>query len=323
MSAGSRAPVLALRAIGLGDALTGIPALRALRRRFAPRPLLLAAPEPIARWLTDLGVVDAHVATRDLDDAPPGRGLGVHDAVDLHGNGPPSRDLLCTPRPDRVLSFAPPDPASAVPQTWVRWEAGEHEVRRWARLVEAWDCEPSPQDLRLRPRPRRRARPGARRVLIHPGAASGSRRWPADRFATVARALAARGDEVRLTGSAGERELCARVAAGAGLAASANTAGALDLPALTATVGEADLVVCGDTGVAHLATALAVPSVLLFGPVAPSAWGPAIDHDLHTVLWHGDGTGDPHGRAPDPHLLRITPEEVLDAVGRGSRPVRR
>lgn len=323
MSAGSRAPVLALRAIGLGDALTGIPALRALGRRFAPRPLLLAAPEPIGRWLTDLGVVDAHVATRGLDDAPPGRGLGAHDAVDLHGNGAPSRDLLCAPRPDRVLSFAPPDPASAVPQTWVRWEAGEHEVRRWARLVEAWDCEPSAQDLRLRPRPRRRARPGVRRVLIHPGAASGSRRWPADRFATVARALAARGDDVRLTGSASERELCARVAVAAGLAASANTAGALDLPALAATVGEADLVVCGDTGVAHLATALAVRSVLMFGPVAPSAWGPAIDHDLHTVLWHGDGTGDPHGREPDPHLLRITAEEVLDAVGRGSGRVRR
>src|SRR6476659_7433301 len=54
-------PVLALRAIGLGDALTGVPALRALRRRFAPRPLLLAAPTVLGRWLTDLDVVDGFV----------------------------------------------------------------------------------------------------------------------------------------------------------------------------------------------------------------------------------------------------------------------
>ncbi|MGN6612160.1 MAG: hypothetical protein ACTHLJ_10330, partial [Angustibacter sp.] len=49
-------PVLALRAIGLGDALTGVPALRGLRRRFAPRPVLLAAPAALGRWMTDLGV---------------------------------------------------------------------------------------------------------------------------------------------------------------------------------------------------------------------------------------------------------------------------
>ena len=64
----------------------------------------------------------------------------------------------------------------------------------------------------------------------------------------------------------------------------------------------------------QFSTALAVPSVLLFGPVAPSAWGPVIDADLHTVLWHGDGTGDPHGAEPDPHLLQITPDEVLTAA---------
>ncbi len=311
------APVLALRAIGLGDALTGLPALRALRRRFAPRPVLLAAAEALARWLAGCGVVDGYVATRDLADAAPGRGLGVHDAVDLHGNGPLSRDLLSAASPRRVLSFAPPDPHSAVPQTWVEWRAGEHEVRRWCRLVEAWDCEPSVQDLRLRPRDNRGAtdaRAGRPLVVVHPGAASGSRRWPADRWAEVARRLAADGCDVHLTGGPGERDLCARVAALAGLPSSASTAGDLDLPALADLVGAASLLLCGDTGVAHLGTALAVPSVLLFGPVAPSAWGPAIDPDLHTVLWHGDGSGDPHGSEPDPHLLRIDVEEVLDAA---------
>ncbi|HEX3002616.1 MAG TPA: glycosyltransferase family 9 protein [Angustibacter sp.] len=311
--AGDAEPVLALRAIGLGDALTGVPALRGLRRRFAPRPLLLAAPAALGRWMTDLDVVDGYVPTRDLDDQPPGLALGPHDAVDLHGNGPLSRDLLTAARPGQVLSFAPPDPAAEVPQTWVEWMPGEHEVHRWIRLVEAWGAEATPDDLRLQPRPQA-PRAGRGRVIVHPGAAYGSRRWPVDRFAQVAQALAERGHDVVITGGPAERALCAQVAERAGLPATASTAGSLELPQLAGLVRDAALVVCGDTGIAHLATALAVPSVLLFGPVAPSAWGPAIDLDLHTVLWHGDGTGDPHGAEPDPHLVQITPDEVLAAA---------
>jgi ADP-heptose:LPS heptosyltransferase len=305
-------PVLVLRAIGLGDALTGVPALRGLRRRFAPRPVLLAAPAALGRWMTDLDVVDGYVPTRDLDDQPPGLALGPHDAVDLHGNGSLSRDLLTAARPRQVLSFAPPDPAAEVPQTWVEWTPSEHEVHRWIRLVAAWGAEATPDDLRLRARPDTAASSG--RVIVHPGAAYGSRRWPVDRFAEVARVLAEQGHDVVVTGGPTERILCAEVAERAGLPLTATTAGTLELPQLAGLVRDAALVVCGDTGIAHLATALAVPSVLLFGPVAPSAWGPVIDLDLHTVLWHGDGTGDPHGAEADPHLLQITPDEVLAAA---------
>jgi hypothetical protein len=310
--------VLALRAIGLGDALTGVPALCGLRRLVAPRPLLLACPEHLGRWFTDLGVVDGWVTTADLDAEPPGRGLGTHDAVDLHGNGPASRDLLAAASPERLLAWwPPPGPAGG-------WRADEHEVARWCRLVGEWGAVCGSDDLRLRPRP---ARPGDGPVVLHPGAASGSRRWPADRWAQVARALVWQGHRVVVTGTAGEAELAAAVVAAAGLDPSADLAGRLDLPALADLVGGSRLLLCGDTGVAHLATALGVPSVLLFGPVAPAAWGPAIDHDLHTVLWEGDGRGDPHGSEPDPHLLRITVPQVLDAavalLGRRGAALRR
>jgi ADP-heptose:LPS heptosyltransferase len=77
-------------------------------------------------------------------------------------------------------------------------------------------------------------------------------------------------------------------------------------------VATARLVICGDTGVAHVATAYGTPSVLLFGPVPPRLWGPL--RGPHRVLWHG-GTGDTFADEPDPGLLRITVEEVLDAVG--------
>jgi ADP-heptose:LPS heptosyltransferase len=51
--------VLALRALGLGDALTGVPALRGLRRRWPAARLVLAAPPGPGGWLRDLGLVDA------------------------------------------------------------------------------------------------------------------------------------------------------------------------------------------------------------------------------------------------------------------------
>lgn len=302
-------PLLVLRALGLGDALTGVPALRGLRRLVFPRPVLLAAPASIGRWMVDLSVVDGFVDTRGLDGPAPGRDLGAHDAVDLHGNGHLSRDLLAAAAPGHLLAFAPPG------GTGVPWRPDEHEVLRWCRLVGSSGARCGPDDLRLVPPPVA-APDGRAPVVLHPGAASGSRRWPPRRWAEVASWLVGQGHRVVLTGSADERDLCAAVAAAAGLDRTAMTAGTLGLQALAGLVAGARLVLCGDTGVAHLATALSVPSVLLFGPVSPAAWGPAIDPALHAVLWHGDGRGDPHGAEPDPHLLLITADEVLAATSR-------
>lgn len=151
--------------------------------------------------------------------------------------------------------------------------------------------------------------PGA--TLIHPGAASGSRRWPAERFAAVARAEHAAGRTVLVTGGPDEVALARHVALLAELPDGAVRAGTTDLTGLAALVGAAGRVVCGDTGVAHLATALGTPSVLLFGPTPPDAWGPPpARRDRHRVLWHGT-TGDPHGAAPDLGLLRIQIPDVL------------
>jgi hypothetical protein len=311
-------PVLVLRALGLGDALTGVPALRGLRRRHAGRPLLLAAPTVFGEWLTSLGLVDGCVPTSGLDDEPPGRRIGPHDAVNLHGRGPQSHALLLAGRPRSLLAFAPPedsavrDEVEAAAPGLPAWRSDEHEVLRWCRLVTSAGGCCGPEDLRLGSRWDMAPEPRPY-VVLHPGAASGSRRWPVDRWAVVARVVSRRAD-VRLTGSRDERALCEHVASAASLPVDSVVAGSLDLPGLLDLVARAGLLVCGDTGVAHVATATGTPSVLLFGPVSPTGWGPAIDHELHHVIWHGDGSGDPHGAVPDPALLRITPDEVLAAA---------
>ncbi|WP_448074201.1 glycosyltransferase family 9 protein [Georgenia yuyongxinii] len=138
----------------------------------------------------------------------------------------------------------------------------------------------------------------------------------------LARRLAARGHPVAVTGSTAERALCERVAGG-GVAPEScaiasgevrSLAGSLNLHALADAVGQARLLVCGDTGVTHLATALGTPSVLLFGPTPPQWWGPTIDLERHRVLWHGTGRGDPHADVLDQALAAITIEEVWAAT---------
>jgi ADP-heptose:LPS heptosyltransferase len=127
----------------------------------------------------------------------------------------------------------------------------------------------------------------------------------------VATALRDDGYEIVITGSTSEFDLAQEVARNARLPETAVMAGILDLPALTALISDSRLVVCGDTGVAHLAAACGTASVVLFGPTAPSRWGPR-GPAPHLALWAG-GVGDPHGDVPDANLLRIDVSRVLQA----------
>jgi ADP-heptose:LPS heptosyltransferase len=303
-----RPVLLVLRALGLGDLLTALPALRALRDAHPRHEIVLACPGALRPLALLSGAVDRVVDTAPVRPAPTGP---VDLAVNLHGRGPQSHRLLLNARPRRLLAFAHDD----VPESrgMPRWDEQEHEVQRWCRLVAEGlgvVADPSPLDL---PVPRAGAPPIAHgATLIHPGAAFASRRWPAERWAAVARPETARGRTVVITGDASEVGLARAVAQMAGLDPAHVLAGATGLIQLCALVAASARVICGDTGVAHLATALRRPSVVLFGPTPPECWGPP-SRPIHRVLWAGT-TGDPWGDAPDPGLLRIGVDDVLAAL---------
>ncbi len=304
-----RPQVVVLRALGLGDFLTGIPALRALRRAFPDEEIVLAGPRTLHPLVELAGVADRVLGVNGLQplawaEEPP------HIAVNLHGRGPQSHELLRQLHPQRLVAFGCDEASHSGPP----WVSEEHEVRRWCRLVEEdLHIAADPDDLGL-PRP---TEPPivAGAVVVHPGAAFGSRRWPAERFAQVARWLVAAGYEVVVTGGRDEVGLADQVRRAADLPDEAVLAGRTDLIQLAAQIAAARLLVCGDTGVAHLATAFSTPSVVLFGPTAPSRWGPPVT-SRHAVIWHGDGTGDPCGDKVDPALSRVDVNEVLIQVER-------
>jgi ADP-heptose:LPS heptosyltransferase len=208
----------------------------------------------------------------------------------------PEPPRLLDTDPDRLVAFRHP----AVPETagFPRWRPDEHEVDRWCRLLAESGIPADPWRLHLDPAGLPPSPiPGA--VIVHPGARSEERRWPAERWSAPAR-LARRAARVLVTAGPGELELASRVATGAGLGPDSVWTGSL--LRLAGLVAGAGCVLSGDTGVAHLATALRRPSVVLFGPVAPAVSGPP-PLPRHRVLWAG-----PRG------LLEIGPADVIGAL---------
>jgi ADP-heptose:LPS heptosyltransferase len=283
-----------------------VPALRALRAGLPDHEVVLAAPRSLAPLVRLTGAVDRLLPAGALEPvAWTGEPPGV--AVNLHGRGPQSHRLLQGLRPRRLVAFGCPDAGYDGPD----WDDDEHETHRWCRLLtEALGLVADPTDLVLRAPEPPLSPVQVAAVVVHPGAAYPARRWPPERFAEVARALAADGNRVVVTGGADEVPLARAVAHRAGLPDEAVLAGRTDLRQLAALVASASLVLCGDTGLAHVASAFATPSVLLFGPMPPSRWGPPATGP-HEVVWHGSGPGDPWGAEVDPALLRVEVDEVL------------
>jgi len=115
-------------------------------------------------------------------------------------------------------------------------------------------------------------------VLLNCGAAWPNKRWPAERFGHLASWLRERHGlrSVALWGP-GEEGLAAEVVRcsdGAAVAAPPTT-----LADLVAFAGAAELMVSGDTGPTHVASALGTPVVALFGPTSPERNGPWVEAD--------------------------------------------
>ena len=147
-------------------------------------------------------------------------------------------------------------------------------------------------------------------AILNPGAGWGAKQWPAERYGMLAQALAQRGIQSLI--NYGPRE--------ESLAASAENASAGTAYASSFSVGElisltrrARLFIGGDTGPMHLAAALHIPVVALFGPTDPARNGPFRTKSI--VLRHlASPTSLTHRNDPDPGLYAISADEVAAAA---------
>lgn len=304
-----RPRLVMLRALALGDFLTAVPAYRALGRAFPGHYRILAAPVSLAPLAELCGDIDEVVDTKALAPLDPVL-HGADIAVNLHGRGPQTHRLLLETEPRRLIAFA----NDAVSLDGPAFVEDEHEVRRWCRLLGESGVPADPRDLDLRPPAYCGPHRGA--IVLHCGASSEARRWPIGSWIELASQLNAQGYRIVFTGTQAEFRRARIIARNAGIEIDRVLAGKTSISELASLVAAARAVVCGDTGIAHLATAVGTPSVVLFGPISPAKWGPPKERSQHRVLWRGM-IGDAHALVVDPGLASITVGEVrreLDAV---------
>lgn len=188
-----------------------------------------------------------------------------------------ARSLLLT---DRLAPPRRPDGRWApTPAVTYYWNAACALVGRPERVP--WDALPPAARLELGVTPaqqdaadallaRAGVSPGARLAVLNPGGNNAAKRWPADRFAEVARRLRERrGMTPVVAGAPAEADLADAVAADAGVGVVALPGLGLTLGALKGVVRRAAIMLTNDTGPRHIAAALGVPVVTLFGPTDP------------------------------------------------------
>jgi ADP-heptose:LPS heptosyltransferase len=141
------------------------------------------------------------------------------------------------------------------------------------------------------------------------------REWPAERFADLARALAAEGVAPVLLENPGDESKLERFRA---RAPEIPVVRAFELRLLLGAIASCDVLVSGDTGPAHMATALGIPRVTLYGPTDPVQWNP----HLPTTAMLVDpavavmGARDRRKHVDHPGLTGITVTAVLSEVHR-------
>jgi heptosyltransferase-1 len=147
-------------------------------------------------------------------------------------------------------------------------------------------------------------------AILNPGAGWGAKRWPAERYGRVARALADNGVNAILNYGPGEEKLAREAEAASEGTARPMQCSITELIALTR---RARLFIGGDTGPLHLAAALQVPVVAIFGPTDPARNGP---YRTQCIILRNPASLTTHARRaePDLGLLEIGVDSVVDAA---------
>jgi lipopolysaccharide heptosyltransferase II len=299
--------IAVFRALQLGDLLQAIPALRAIRTAFPNAEITLIglpwAKSFIQRFLHYIdrfvefagfpGIAEIEVIPeRTTCFIEEQRAYGYDLAIQMHGSGPASNDLVFAlgakvtagyyegERPDELVLGAPyPDEQPEV-----------YRNLGLAKLLGCLDCHPRLEfplcnEDRTEAATLLRRLPRADRpwIALHPGARPPSRRWPAHYFASVADTFARRFNaQIMLTGSPDEKEIVQAVEAQMATRP-INLAGKTSLGGLAALISELNLFVSNDTGPAHIADAVGTPSITIFGPADHRRWAP-LDQTHHPIV---------------------------------------
>lgn len=303
---GERTHIAVFRALMLGDLLCATPALRALRHAFPHADIALVGLPPSRELARRLPSLDRFIefpghpgfpeAPADLAALPDFLRNMQREAFDLllqmHGSGGIANPLVASFGARHVAGFVEPGGYCVEPALHAPWPTSGHEVDRLLQLMDHLGIERCGEALEFPLLEDDRTElaalwPGAYGgqpyVVVHAGAQLASRRWPVERFARVAERLAWQGCAIVLSGSEAEAGLVAQLQA-AMRAPAVNLAGRTTLWTLGALIERAQLLLCNDGAVSHIAAALGTRSIVVSCGAEVARWAP-LDAQRHTVLW--------------------------------------
>lgn len=193
---------------------------------------------------------------------------------------------------------------------------GEHVVEHAMGLVAALGATstppqpPLPRDPGAEQWAEKKAREIGAFAVVTPGAGWGAKRWPADRYGAVARALGEHGIRSLINAAPGEEALAAEVESASGGRA---VRVACSIGEMIALLRRARLFLGGDTGPMHVAAALGVPVVAIFGPTDPARNGP---FGTASIVLRSPESATSYSHVDREHegLMAIPAEAVLGAA---------
>jgi heptosyltransferase I len=195
--------------------------------------------------------------------------------------------------------------------------SGSHVVEQNLSLAQAVARRPLeipkmefPHDETVEKQCEMRLRPIGDFVLLNPGAGWGAKQWPAERYGEVAARLAEDGLKSLINFGPGEEPLMRAVESASKGAAQGI---ACSLTGLIAITRRARIFIGGDTGPMHLAAALGIPVVAIFGPTNPARNGP---FGTHSIVLRSPASPTTHSRRaqPDPGMLEIGSDQAVAAA---------
>ncbi len=245
------------------------------------------------------------------------RGIAYEAAIDFQGAVRSAFLARWSGAPTVYGSAQPRENAASMFYSRQVIVSGTHVVEQALSLAEAvtkqpvFDCPvefPEDPDAEEKLRPLLCDMP--KFAILSPGAGWGAKQWPAERYGAVARKLASDGIQSLINYGPGEAELAAAVETASGGAARKVSCSVAELIALTR---HARLFIGGDTGPLHLAAALNIPVVAIFGPTNPARNGP---FGTMAIVLRSPSSITNHARlrAPEQGLLEISPQEVVAAA---------
>jgi ADP-heptose:LPS heptosyltransferase len=299
--------IIVFRALQLGDLLCTIPAFRALRSAFPEAWISLVG----LPWAADFVSRFSHYLD-DFIEFPGWPGLPegephvrqipsflqeIHHrhydlALQMHGSGVVSNPLVALFGAQQTAGFYQPGQFLPDKNSFMVYPQAGHEIHVFLHLLTFLGIEAQGDHLEFpikaeeleafeRLKERVGIEPG-RYICMHPGARFIGRRWPPEQFAQVGDRLSKMGYQVVLTGTKAEQDLTEAVGHNM-IRPALNLAGETSLGSLAALLKDSRLLISNDTGVSHVASALKVPSVILFNASEPNRWRP-LDHNLHRIV---------------------------------------